>query len=351
MSLRPSIAHMALVLLLVETMPAGALDKGYARVFRLMGSDIRGADGGDVALVLALLVAVVLSLVLGARFYTRRRVPGMKPARSRRHVKKSGMTFAQRAKSAGLKGHEVRNLWKISTKLSPKMPQTLLATTTGMQYLKRDLAARIRRCEKEAEMLKGILGKLEHGEGRFFLDRETARVSTDMQVWLVKKPRPHEGEGGGVSRSEAEDFELGDVQQAQGQLLDLSEGGAAVRVNLALEEGDVVEIGSADSQIWLPPISADVVYTEAVDEAESDTAAEAEAETGDAEADAGVDADDQGGAGTGAGTDAEADAEALRLLVHLRFVNPPITDIRKAMHEIQTEQQDEDFEADEAGAQ
>ena len=325
--MRRSIAHMALVLLLVEAIPARAIDKGYSEALRLMGGDIRSADSGDAVQVIALLGAVLLALVLAARYYTRKQAADTKPARTQRWTKRGSLTFAQRAAGLGLKAHEIRNLWKVSTKLSPKMPQTLLATTTGMQYLKRNLATRIRKREKEAEMLKSILGKLERSEQGSFLDRETVRVSVDMQIWLVKKARPRNGEAG--PRPEAgEEFELGDVQQNQGRLLDLSEGGAAIRVDMALEEGDVVEFGSADSQIWLPPISADVVHTVAVDEADSAEDADADADT-------------------------DTDAEAQLLLVHVRFINPPLTEIRKALHDIQADAQldEESEEADEVGTQ
>lgn len=194
-----------------------------------------------------------------------------------------------------MKKVETHNLWKISTRLSPKKPETLLATTTGLQYLKRDLTARIRKREKETEMLKSVLGKLERSEGRSYHDRETLRVRVDLPIWLVKKRNADAPPG--AADPEVDSF---DVDQIHGQLLDLSEGGAAIRVDMHLEEGDLVEFGSADSQIWLPPIHAEVVR-------------------------AGI-----------------KDGEGAIPLAHLRFDNPPLTEVRRAVHEIQLSAQLDD---------
>ncbi len=294
--------------LFVDSLPAGAIDKGYSRALRLMGGEIRRTDGGEALWVFALLGVVVLALVLGARFYSTRQLRQANRGRSKGAEKTRERTFAQRAAELGLRKKEAHNLWKISARLSPKTPEALLATTSGVQCLKRDLAARIHKREKETEMLKSVLGKLEHSEGRSYHDRETLRVTVDLPIWLVKKGKAH-AEFSHPGDPEVESFE---VDQIHGQLQDLSEGGAAIRVDLPLEDGDLVEFGSADSQIWLPPIHADVVGTEGHQEGETGTTLS---------------------------------------LTHLRFLNPPLTEIRRAVLEIQAFAQiDDDTTTDEVVA-
>lgn len=142
-------------------------------------------------------------------------------------------------------------------------------------------------------MLEGILERLGTSTDLSYHDREGERVETDVAIWLVNKV---------PGDSPVDDQEVVvDIVPVSGRLLDLSEGGAAISADVHLAAGDLIEFWSADSQIWLPPIQCGVVDSDGKD-----------------------------------GEDDE-DGEAH---VHLHFLNPPVSDVRKAIMAIRRLEQE-----------
>jgi hypothetical protein len=125
-----------------------------------------------------------------------------------------------------------------------------------------------------------MLGRLDANVSAAFHDREGVRLEVDIPIWLVKKA---------PGECPVDDDVVVDIVPVTGKLLDLSEGGAAVSADMPLVAGDLLEFWSADSQIWLPPTKAGVVSLE----------------------------------------EEEGDDH-----VHLHFLDPPLTEIRKAILEI-----------------
>ena len=106
---------------------------------------------------------------------------------------------------------------------------------------------------------------------------------------------------------EGEEEPLFNAEPISGRLLDLSEGGAAVSVDLPLSVGDTVEFWSADTRIWIPPLGATII---------------------------GLD-------------DASDDAGPI---AHLNFSQPDLSEIRRAMQDIQLVAREDELAATEGEA-
>jgi hypothetical protein len=63
----------------------------------------------------------------------------------------------------------------------------------------------------------------------------------------------------GPAEPEAEEDIFTDVEQVAGRLLDLSEGGAALVAELEVRPSELIELWSADSEVWIPPVTAGVL--------------------------------------------------------------------------------------------
>jgi hypothetical protein len=136
-------------------------------------------------------------------------------------------------------------------------------------------------------MLRGILSKLENWDDLVVVDRETARMDTDLPIWIVKKVS--EDSASGDSDKEV----IVNLEPVTGRLLNLSEGSVAVTADgrRSRRWGDLVESWSTDTQVWIPLVAAGVVQ---VDGAEEGSPA----------------------------------------LAHLYFLDTPVTEIRRAEREI-----------------
>ena len=106
-------------------------------------------------------------------------------------------------------------------------------------------------------------------------EREYPRVEADLAIWVVKKTRG--AATGMVALVEDEEEQEGEVdvfenlESVAGRLLDISEGGAAIRVDLDVQKGDAVEFWSADNRIVLSELTAGVVSVNSRDDGESPT--------------------------------------------------------------------------------
>ncbi len=77
-------------------------------------------------------------------------------------------------------------------------------------------------------------------------------MGTDIPIWLAKKTEEE-------SLAHAGRSSLVETQSLKGRLVDLSEGGAAVRTGLSLSSGDLVELWSHGA---VPSLSAVVAHVE-----------------------------------------------------------------------------------------
>jgi len=165
--------------------------------------------------------------------------------------------FSDQARSLGFKLAETKLLRRIAARLSPELSTALLTTPAGRFHLVNDLQKRIRQREREVQVLEGIREKLEKVRHNQLHERASVRVEADLPVWVARR----ENYGGPAQEQAGEDL-FADVGQVAGQLLDLSEGGAALSAHLEVERGDVVEFWSRDAELWVPPIVAGVVQVE-----------------------------------------------------------------------------------------
>jgi hypothetical protein len=263
----------------------------------VMGSKIRASGTVDVTVFFAVALGLLVAALVFSRLYNyvQTRRAGVGKAATAAGPK---LDFRQQAVGLGFKMGEIKNLQKIAGRLSPKSPESLLTQGSGRERLVTDLSKRIRRRDREVSMLNSLLGKLEVAQNGDHQARETVRLETDISVWLVKKPAEEPGE--------EVDEEAANMEPLAGRLLDLSEGGAAVAIDLALSAGEKIEFWSGDTQIWIPPLAAGVVHV------------------------------DDGGEGIGP-------------VCHVHFLDPPLAEIRRAMQDIQlVTREGDDGEDDEA---
>jgi len=272
--------------LCVASLPGAsvAVDKGYGEAWSAMGSKIRASDSGDSTAFFLSTLAVLVVAVLLARLYNRVQVRRAAAARAPATGDPS-QSFRKQAVALGFRAGELRTLRQIAGRLAPKSPGSLLVSRTGRGNLVGDLDKRIRHRQRELDLLNRMLDRLEVAREDHYHARETIRVEAAIAIWFVQKVQ---------ADNPAEDEEEGlvNLEPVSGQLVDLSEGGAAISVDLPLTPGEMVEFWSADTQIWIPPLPAGVVSID-----------EATAESGP--------------------------------VAHLHFLDPPLADIRRAMQDIQ----------------
>ena len=204
-------------------------------------------------LTVTLLFAAVI-VGIGARYYRQRQVEEAREARAPEKV--DGPSFRRRTAALGFKLAETKMLKKAAAALTRSDPVTMLTTERGRERLIRNFEKRITRRESETEMLSAMVRKLENMRDPHQHDREGLRVEVDLRIWLIKRLKQV------VTTVSEEEEELDNIQPVEGRLLDLSEGGAAVRTDLELAVGDLLRFWSVNSDTWLPPLTAGVVHME-----------------------------------------------------------------------------------------
>ena len=201
--------------------------------------------------------------------------------------KRDRREFQQQAARLGFHVREIKTLRVLGKKLQPEAPVSLLTTDAGREKLSADVSARIHRREREIQLLQGILDKLDLMRERDLRERATVRVDTDLPIWIVERP---------AEDSDAEDVEVfADEEQVAGQLINLSEGGAAVRAVLDAGVNEVIELWSADQSVWIPPLTAGILSI-------------------------------------------EENPEEDEKVYHLHFIDPPLAEMRKVIQDLQRKQ-------------
>lgn len=253
----------------------------------LKSLEIKGETGMDSSMLIVIAVVVVVVIVLVSIFNRATSQRPTLPAKTA--TKKPKIDFKKHAAQLGFKIAEIKTLRLIAAKVAPQNPSILLTTDEGRERLSTSILDRIGKREREIEILREIQSKLGLMRDHEMQERATIRVETNLQVWIVKKTDS-------IVDPETEEEEdiFTDVEQVGGQLLDLSEGGAALTADLDVKENDLIELWSADSEIWIPPITAGVLRIK----------------------------QDSGGRGP---------------IFHLNFLDPPLSELRAAIQTLQME--------------
>jgi len=241
-----------------------AVDKSFTRA--LKHAEIRGESGLDPNLIMVL-AGVVVAVIVLVNVYQRaaKRAAKRVAAASERasaaaeEEKEAKVDIMQYASRLGFKIVEIQTLRLLASKIAPSDPGRLLTTDVGRERLATDIGERVRRREREVKMLRGIQDKLDLMRDHVQQERSTIRVETNLAIWIVKKTAPAVDPE--VAEEEEEDI-LAAVEQVGGRLLDLSEGGAALTAELDVDVNDTIELWSADSEIWIPPVTAGVLSVE-----------------------------------------------------------------------------------------
>jgi hypothetical protein len=162
-------------------------------------------------------------------------------------------SFKQQATGLGFRVRETRMLRKMALRISPQMPANLLTTPSGREYLIGDVQHRIEQREREVTLLQSLYDKLGRISAQKIHERDSVRVEADLPVWIVQRGQEQRAVPAGAD-------DVADIDPAAGQMLDISEGGAAIAADLGAKRGDTIEFWSADSDVWIPPVMAGVVH-------------------------------------------------------------------------------------------
>jgi len=141
-------------------------------------------------------------------------------------------------------------------RLEARDPGSLLETPEGRERLLADVQRRKCRRQREIKLLDNIEEKLQRvGEGAIH-QREFMRAEVNMSLWVAPENYVFLPPS---AADEDTDDPLAQSGSVRGQLLDLSEGGASVEVELDLGRGATLLFWSADHDLWFPETAASVV--------------------------------------------------------------------------------------------
>ncbi|MBT7457846.1 MAG: hypothetical protein HN796_28400 [Gemmatimonadetes bacterium] len=173
--------------------------------------------------------------------------------------------FEERATALGFRQGEARTVERIAMRLSPKTPLNLLNSANGREYLVGDLDKRIAKRQGEVRVLEKLKARLVVLRDQDVHERETPRIEANLAVWVLRRRSPVETElfdDEDATDSEDEADGLGEgMDSIAGRLLDISEGGAAISVDINLSRGDRIQFWSAESTWILGETRAGVLNT------------------------------------------------------------------------------------------
>ena len=278
-----------MVFLFIALFPqAAAAKESYVQFQEFDWAPVKWAVG--ILLAVSILV-FILKMVVGAKAKS-------KPAKTAKTAKKREQTpeeagFGERAESMGFRVKESKLLIQIASKVAPTKPETLLNTANGREHLYKDLEKRARVREREVAVIRDVQRKLENMRGRDITERESKRIESNMPVWVVRKIGRSASDPDALEAPEEEGSEL---KPSQGRLVDIGEGGAAVKVEIEADPGDLVDVWSGDPNVLLSPTTAVVVQFKRDDETDE-------------------------------------------RIFHLSFLDPPLSELRAALYEIEMRSQ------------
>ena len=250
-------------------------------------------DWTPVKWVVGILIGVLILLLVLKMFLGKKAKSKPSKVSKKRQQTPEDTGFGERAESMGFRAKESKLLIQIATKVAPHKPQTLLNTANGREHLYKDLEKRARVREREVAVIRDVQRKLENMRGRDITERESKRIESNMPVWVVRKIGRSASDPDALEAPEEEGAEL---KPSQGRLVDIGEGGAAVKVEIEADAGDLVDVWSGDPNVLLSPTTAVVIQFKRDD-----------------------DTDER--------------------VFHLSFLDPPLSELRAALYEIEMRSQ------------
>ena len=248
-----------------------------------------------------LLVGLGIVGVIALKFITKARTErAQKRKRSAVQGSKS-QAFLDRAQHLGFRQNEARMVERIARRLAPKSPLNLLNSGQGREFLMGDLEKGIVQRGREIKLLGRITPRLEALRDSDVHQREWVRVDANIAVWVSKQGLTNQETAALVDdEDEAEaDGEglFANLDSVSGRLLDISEGGAAIDIEMDVGRGDQVQFWSGDPRIVLGETRAGVVSIEKSDEGTT--------------------------------------------ILHLHFIDPDLRDLRSAILQLKGEEEDD----------
>ena len=278
---------------MVATLPA-VLAQGYLK------TDSELVFTGQMQWIL-LLVGLGIVGVIALKFITKARTErAQKRKRSAVQGSKS-QAFLDRAQHLGFRQNEARMVERIARRLAPKSPLNLLNSGQGREFLMGDLEKGIVQRGREIKLLGRIKQRLEALRDSDVHQREWVRVDANIAVWVSKQGPTNQETAALVDDEDEAEVEAEDVfanlDSVSGQLLDISEGGAAIDIEMDVGRGDQVQFWSGDPRIVLGETRAGVVSIEKSDEGTT--------------------------------------------ILHLHFIDPDLRDLRSAILQLKGEEEDD----------
>ena len=234
-------------------------------------------------IVAASILVFVLKLVVGTKTKSKTSAKKKKEQIPEHHE------FGERAEAMGFRFKESKLLIQIASKVAPHKPETLLNSANGREHLYKDLEKRARIREREVAVIRDVQRKLENMRGGDIQEREAKRIESNMPVWVVRKIGRSASDPEALEAPEEDGPEL---KPSQGRLVDIGEGGAAVKVAIEVDSGDLVDLWSGDPNVLLSPTTAVVVQVKRDDDTDEH-------------------------------------------ICHLSFLDPPLSELRAALYEIE----------------
>jgi hypothetical protein len=234
-----------LLLTLVPLEAVWAVDESFSKVLHQIQFDSSGSVNEWLGSVVAGAMVVALGLILALYFF-RHRDAGRKckwnagrkctlpPEISEQKRRRK---FREQAQRLGFTRAEARILSQIVGNGEAEHSERLLKKGPRFWHFAARVKKLARQRKHELAVLDEIVAKLSRIRERNVKERKDLRSEIDLPVWLGSE----------------------DEGQVEGQLVDISLGGAAIRADMDLQHGDQVEFWSMDTQ-WLPQITAVVLH-------------------------------------------------------------------------------------------
>jgi hypothetical protein len=275
---------------MVATLPA-VLAQGY------LNTDSDLVFTGQMQWIL-LLVGLGIVGVIALKFITKTQTErAQKRKRSAVQGSKS-QAFLDRAQHLGFRQNEARTVERIARRLAPKASLNLLNSGQGREFLMGDLEKGIVQRGREIKVLGRIKQRLEALRASDVHEREWVRVDANIAVWVSKQGLTNQDMAALVDDEDEAEGEglFANLDSVSGRLLDISEGGAAIDIEMDVGRGDQVQFWSGDPRIVLGETRAGVVSIEKSDEGTT--------------------------------------------ILHLHFIDPDLRDLRSAILQLKGEEED-----------
>ena len=245
---------------MVATLPA-VLAQGY------LNTDSELVFTGQMQWIL-LLVGLGIVGVIALKFITKTQTErAQKRKRSAVQGSKS-QAFLDRAQHLGFRQNEARMVERIARRLAPKSPLNLLNSGQGREFLMGDLEKGIVQRGREIKVLGRIKQRLEALGDSDVHEREWVRADANIAVWVSKQGLTNQETAALVDDEDEAEGEglFANLDSVSGRLLDISEGGAAIDIEMDVGRGDQVQFWSGDPRVVLGETRAGVVSIEKSDE-------------------------------------------------------------------------------------